>query len=214
MTITAPVFGNKDRSSCYVRYLFQHQQLDETYEGLVRFGTPIAAANTNLRAATAVLANTRQNFAVPYVLDTPFGRTVNVNASAAGVVTVYGRDYLNQQITSVVTHAGAGTIATTKCFKYIDAVICTTAISVGLGSGPALGLPFVLSAALQEFLAGAATTLGTPTAADLTSPATGATGDPRGRYVPNSALNGTNVVEVKVRFRNDTPDGLYGVPQV
>ena len=198
-------------SSAYVLNMFDHHALDETMEGLVDFGAPVVAANSTLLVPTAIVAGQRITPTVPIVIPEPFGRTLNITGSAAGTVTIIGRDYLNQVITQLVTLA-TNTVATLKAFKIVDAVLSGTfAGNVSIGPGTGLGLPFAASAIGMQYNDGAAVAAPTLTAPVQTDPATSAAGDPRGTVVPTGTLNGVMNVQMTVRFRQENAGGLYGV---
>lgn len=208
--IPVPLLFDKD--PIYVQGMTNHESLDETGEGLVSFGAVPAAANSNLRANTMMVANARVNLAKPILVDSNFGRTVNVTAGGAASVTIFGRDYLNQFMSETVVHAGAGTIASKKAFKHVDALTSTGAVTVGLGRGPGLGLPFVALETIREYEDGLAATEGTLTVADTATPSL-TTGDVRGTYAPGTTMNGANEIMVKMMFNHLAVDGLYGRPQ-
>ena len=199
-----------DKDNIYVADMTEHANLDETMEGLVDFGKPAAAANSTILAATAIIA--AGVLTGPWTISTGYGRTVNVTATAAGTVTLYGRDYLNQVVTQTVS-AINGTVATTKAFKVVDKIVSgTLAGNISLGPGPKLAMPFVISNVVAEYDDGALVAAPTLTAADVATP-TATTGDPRGTVTPTGTLNGSLNVQMKCRFNADAVGGLYGQKQ-
>lgn len=205
MRISVPMTFDRDR--LYVADMTEHAQLDETMEGLVDWGSPVAAANSTILGATAIVALGTVN--INKKVDDYYGRTINVTGNAAGNVVLYGRDYLNQQITQAVAVIN-GTVATTKAFKFLDKVVSSTlAGNISFGPGPKLGMPFVVSKIIEEYDNGAAVAAPTLTAAD-TAVQTSSTGDPRGTVTPTAALDGIINVQMKVRFNQDAVGGLHG----
>ena len=207
----SPVVSFQDKCSAYVLNMYDHHQLDETSEGLVDFGSPVVAANSTLLGVTAIIAAQRITLTTPIVIPEPFGRTLNITGSAAGTVIIIGRDYLNQQITQLVTLA-TNTVATLKAFKQVDEVLSGTfAGNVSIGPGTGLGMPFAASAVGMQYNDGVAVAAPTLTQPVQTDPATNATGDPRGTVVATGTLNGVMNVQMTVRFRQENAGGLYGV---
>ena len=138
----------------------------------------------------------------------PFGRTLVIVASGAGTSTVLvnGWDYLHQPIAERVTLAGATPVQMKKAFKDFNNIVIdnfTAATTVNIGSGTGLGLPYKALRVGWEVANGLAVAAGTLTAAVLTDPQTATTGDPRGTYVPTTALNGTNIISAVFDYVND-----------
>lgn len=211
--MTMPNFGivGKDYGSAYVPNMTHHHHIGIDNETTVLLeNTPVDGAE--LLASTALgAAATLDDLAI--VITSPFGRTLSLtSADADGVLTVYGRDYLGQQMTqqvTMVTSAGA----TTKAFKYVDKVISSTndgAITITCGSGH--GLPFCAQEIVRETVDGVAATEGTITAAVSTTPSA-TTGDVRGTFNPNTATDSAKDIEVTYVTTNRLTGGLYGQPQ-
>lgn len=208
MKLSVPMVFDKDH--IYVDGLTGHSQLDETMEGLIDYGSPVAANTTAVLAATAIVPG--GTIKVNKKVDDYYGRTIQVTSTGAGVLVVNGRDYLNQAMTQTVT-ATVGTVQTLKAFKFIDTVVSTSVTgNVSLGAGAKFGMPFVVSEILKEYDNGASVTVPTLTALDTATPS-GTTGDTRGTVTPTAALNGIINVQMKVRFNQDATNGLYGRPQ-
>lgn len=202
-----------EKLNMYVQHMTHHAGLDENYEGTLTL-TDVAAASTNAVLDNATLVNSVDLvFDVPLVVDPNFGRNITVaTADAAGTLTVYGRDYLNQPMTEDVV-VSANTGVGDKAFKFIDRVSSPNlAGNLDIGIGDELGIPFVGVALLREYVNGAVVTNGTYTAADAADP-DATTGDVRGTYDPVSAPNGATDYVLKFRFNPDAVDGLYGREQ-
>ena len=188
----------------------------------VNFGAPLAA-NANLvgnAISIAATGNTDLSGVVPF--PEPFGRTVTIVASgaAAGTVTLSGWDYLHQPISETFTLNGATPVVGKKAFKDFNVLINNTAtggVTVNIGSGAALGLPYKAIRAAFEVGNGVSAAAGTLVAGALTDPQTATTGDPRGTYTPTTALNGANIISAVIDFVNDVNTsnngGLHGIRQ-
>jgi hypothetical protein len=188
----------------------------------VDFLTPIAAVATGILNATSIAAAVDTSTFGSDTADAPFGRNVTVVASGAATsnVTVYGRDYLGQPMAQSFTLNGATPVVGTKAFKWIDRITAgiTAAVTINVGFGSALGLPYRMSNVLSETGNGANAAVGTLAAPVLTDPQTTTTGDPRGLYTPTTALNGTNRILAKFMPYNvlnaNGNGGLHGIAHV
>lgn len=174
---------------------------------------PIALAAANIAASQAVAgaapmvlsltpgAGVTLQFTNPdgiprWILDVP--RAISVTAAGANTatVTVRGYDQYGQPMTETLAAPSTSTVQGKKAFKTI--VSATTSAAAGsnlsLGTTDKLGMPMCLPDAgyLGDFKWNnvLAADAGTFVAADVTTPATATTGDPRGTYVPSSATNG------------------------
>ena len=191
----------------------------------VPFGAPLAANATNIFNASALNAGavtTLDGTGVQnaQLIDAPWGRVLQVTASTTNttVVSIYGADYLGQNIREDVTMASAGVVLTKKAFKYVDTVVCpANAGTFSMGWSGGLGLPYKSLRVEYEVANGLAVAAGTLVAAVLTDPQTATTGDPRGTYTPTTALNGVNVISAVFDCVNDVNTlyhgGLHGVKQ-
>jgi hypothetical protein len=191
----------------------------------VPFGAPLAANATNIFNASALNAGavtTLDGTGVQnaQLIDAPWGRVLQVTASTTNttVVSIYGADYLGQNIREDVTMASAGVVLTKKAFKYVDTVVCpANAGTFSMGYGAGLGLPYKALRVEYEVANGLAAAAGTLTPAVLTDPQTATTGDPRGTYITTTALNGVNVISAVFDCVNDVNTlyhgGLHGVKQ-
>jgi hypothetical protein len=181
-------------------YDAQIQQGGHVY---VEFGTPAAASTTAIVVAQDMTsAGTLTSFAATYLPSNEsmmgrYGRMLAVQASGAstGTVTVKGRDYLGQSMVENLTLNGVTAVAGVKAFRYVDAITWTataaTNLLVGVGTG--LGVPYRIQHTIitNELLNGGQATAGALVVGS-TAVATATTTDPRGKYTPNSAPNGTN----------------------
>lgn len=182
-------------------------------------GVFILAAGAGVTTRVAADGTTR------YVLDVP--RNVTVAASGANVatVTVVGYDVYGQRMTETLAAPSTSTVAGNKAFKEILSVTfsATPGSTVSVGFGDKFGLPYrvidagyIISVKWAGVLADDA---GTFVAAVLTDPATAATGDVRGTYVPTSASNGVRRLLVHLNLPaiasgpNATLIGAAGVTQ-
>lgn len=166
--------------------------------GLAGSQNPGSGASFVLAAGTGVVARTRADGTIEYVLDVP--RCVTITAAGVNTATykVTGYDAFGQLMTQDLAAPSTSTVATTKAFKTITSItnLNATAGASGLTAGfnDKLGIPvrvvdvgYIQSVKWAGVLAQDA---GTVVAADTTSPATAATTDVRGCYTPTSAANG------------------------
>ena len=130
--------------------------------------------------------------------------TSNV-ANTTQTVTVTGTDYYGQTQTALLTCNGTTTVSGTKTFKTITQVAVSAALTgnLSVGSGDTFGLPYRVTDAGYLLRTGwnnaVADNAGTFTAADTTSPATNATGDVRGTFLPAStAANGSRRLVIAI----------------
>ena len=178
--------------------------------------TPLALGTTNLAALQAsatgvplvLAAGTGLTTALApdgsgatvYVFDVPrcVSLTSASNLSAINyLITMY--DTYGRKQTSLLTGPNANTVNTLKAAKSVLSIVPqgTSASTVSAGTSDIFGLPFkavnagyIINVKWASTLAANA---GTFTAADATSPATSATGDPRGTFLQSGAAsNGTN----------------------
>jgi hypothetical protein len=220
MSITVP-FAH-DQGDLHVPFMNIHAQLDENEFGKFTVTTPAVAAANTFQSAVATAAAAITLYDPPLEISADHGRTVSLTSVTGGTITVYGTNYLAERITQTMTLVGATAQETLKAFKTVDKIVNGTAngnLSVGLGTSYAV--PFVLQEVVKYFVdtAGAITTgaANTFTAADVTDPATAATGDPRGLFKPAAGVvaNGVRTWEIYCKFNSrDFVNGLHGVPSV
>ena len=188
----------------------------------VNFGAPLApsAALVGSAISIALVGNTDLTGVTPF--PEPFGRTVTIVASgaAAGTATLNGWDYLHQPISETFTLNGTTPVVGKKAFKDFNTLANGTAtggITVSIGSGAALGVPYKAIRAGYEIANGVVAAAGTLVAGALTDPQTATTADPRGTYTPTTTLNGTNIISAVIDFVNDintsNNGGLHGIRQ-
>lgn len=199
---------------------------DVNYNGNTRisFGAPLAN-NATLVMNAGSLANANTTIDLSGVPSFPeaYGRTVTYvgsGAGATGVVSLYGWDYLGQPMREDVTLNGTTPVVGKKAFKSFNALVSPTAqagVTLNIGSGASLGLPYKALRCQWEVANGLAAAAGTLIAPVLTDPQTATTGDPRGTYTPTTALNGTNIISAIFDFVNDVNTanngGLHGIKQ-
>ena len=195
--------------------------------GLATSQNPVSGGSFSLTAGAGVTTQVVDGV-TRYVLDTP--RRVTITAAGANTATyqVRGFDLYGQPMTQNLAAPSTSTVTTLKAFKAITSItnLNATAGTNGLTAGfnDALGLPvrvlavpYIQSVKWDTALAQDA---GTAVAADVTSPATTATGDVRGVYTPSSAANGTRRLVMTIAVPgiacgpNATRVGALGVNQV
>lgn len=206
------------------------QFAEDVHYDLVRvdFGTPaVASATVYLNSAAITNAASTIVTGMPITVDARYGRAIQIKGDTAGdnaVVTVSGRDYLQQPMTEAFTLNGTTAVLGQKAFKFIDSVAvgagnANASSSIDLGSQDALGLPYksikVLS---EENDAAIVATLGTLVTPTLTDPATTTTDDVRGTYDPQTTLNGARRITgnflVDRTINAAGNGGLHGIRQV
>lgn len=166
------------------------------------FGTPAASAAAGILSAQSISPAGSTTTLLSSQSDAAFGRNVIVIASGAATstVSIRGRDYWGQPMIETLTLNGANSVVGLKAFYTLDSVAWTNtnATTINLGWGTSLGYPYKVEKVLIENLNDAPGTVGTPTVPVLTDPQTATTGDPRGTYVTNASMNGTNVIDIAV----------------
>jgi hypothetical protein len=184
----------------------------------VEFGTPATASTTAILVAQDMTtAGTSTTFAATYLPATEgmmgrYGRMLQCAGSGAttGTVTIKGRDYLGQSMVEQFTLAGVAAQLGNKAFRYVDSITwtATAAINLLVGTQAVLGVPYRIqtTAITNELLNGGTATAGTLVVGS-TAVQTATTSDPRGKYTPNSAPNGTNTYTL-VYFADQT--NLHG----
>lgn len=169
----------------------------------VEFGTPATLSTTAILVAQDMTAAaTVTTFAATYLPATEgmmgrYGRMLQVAASGAstGTVTIKGRDYLGQSMVEQFTLNGVTPVVGGKAFRFVDSVTFTATAAVNLlvGTTAGLGVPYRIqtTAITNELINGGTATAGALVVGS-TAVQTATTTDPRGKYTPNSAPNGTN----------------------
>lgn len=135
-----------------------------------------------------------------YDAGTMLGRSVAIHSvgdDSGGTATVVGWDIYGYLTHATLTLAAIGTVNTTKTFIAVQSVTPNGTLSgsnISVGVADIFGLPLYASAqsAIWGFWNNAIIQgAGTFVAGVTTSPATAATGDVRGTYVPASSSDGT-----------------------
>lgn len=148
-------------------------------------------------------------------------RVTSVGNDSGATITISGADLYGYPQTQTLTMANAGSVVTTKTFKFIFSAVATGTLSgsnVSLGQADVYGLPIFTpswGAYLTIFWNGAPITAATGfVAPDTTSPATAATGDVRGTYALQSpASNGTIRLQMVISpaaVNTLTSAGMFG----
>jgi len=167
---------------------------------MVNFGSPPAAATTGIittMAQDTAVDVGRASFdsTTAYLAEAKFGATIRIigTTTNTAAVAVYGRDFYGQPMKETLTLNSDTAVAGVKCFKTIDRVTCGASASdtFSMGWGGIWGLPYKTTHVLAEISDGAPATTGTLTAGVLTDPQTATTGDPRGRFTPNTTPDGS-----------------------
>lgn len=188
----------------------------------ISFGAPALAVAAGILSAQSIASPGFVLQAASLLLstmDAPYGRNLTYVASGAATSTILtdGWDYLGQPMSEQVTLNGATPVVGLKCFKYIRQITAgiTAATTVNIGFGSSLGIPYRAIKVWTEESNSAPATVGTLTAPVLTDPATVSTGEPRGSYVTNTALDGVKVITATFAFANDVNaagnGGLHGI---
>lgn len=195
--------------------------------GLASSQNPGSGASFTLTAGTGVTARTRADGTVEYVLDVP--RAVSITATGANTATyrVDGYDAFGQAMSQTLAAPSTSTVTTLKAFKTVIRVVNTNATAgtngLTVGYRDVFGMPvrvinagYVVAVKWDNTLADNA---GTFAAAVVTDPATAATGDVRGTFVPTTAADGSKrlVMCIAVPAIGSGPQatriGAFGVTQ-
>jgi hypothetical protein len=193
---------------------------------LAALQTTVGAGNLVLTAGagvTTVVVNGQTRL----VLDTERRITLTSAGNDSAVnFTISGFDQYGQPMTQLLAGPNANTVSTLKAFKQIVSIAASAAVGVAASAGfsDALGIPVRVTDAgyvLSVKWAGVITQDGgTFVAADVTSPATNATGDVCGVYTPSSAANGARRLVMAFALPaiavgpQATRVGAFGVNQV
>lgn len=173
----------------------------------VDLGTPATLSATAICAVQAIagaqnaLINGTLASAGAVTLPETYGRCLSMISSNAGdttqTVTVTGTDYLGNAMTERRTLNGTSIVNLTKAFKTVTQVAISAAMTgnFSMGNRDVFGIPIYISdivyVASVKWAATLAQDAGTFTVGDATNPATNATNDTRGTYLPSSAANGS-----------------------
>lgn len=146
------------------------------------------------------------------VLDVPRNIIVDSGGADTATLTITGTDLYGNAMTEDIQLNGSTVAAGAKAFKTVTAVASDGTISNGafVGTGDVLGLPFFLENAgdvLAEIEDGATASAGTALAGVITE-ATASTGDVRGTYDPNSAMDGATEIDLWIATTDPTNRGV------
>lgn len=189
--------------------------------------TTPGAANLVLAAGAGVTQVTRPDGTIGYQLDTPRCISLTSTGVLTGVnVTINGWDVYGQPMSQTRAGPNNNTVTTLKAFAGVTGISVNGAVgtNMSVGTSDIFGFPFrvtdagyISSVKWNNTLADNA---GTFVAADVTSPATAATGDVRGTFAPTSASDGVKRLVAAILMPaiacgpNATRIGALGVPQV
>lgn len=168
--------------------------------------TPAVLNGANTGSVT-IAGNTYNPAGIP---DVP--RNVVGAWTGTAIATVVGFDYYGQPQTE--SSASGTSMTGKKAFMAVTSITLNASVTAAtFGFGAVLGMPFVCSSG--DFMGAYLNDLvdaGTFVQADFTIPATSTTGDVRGTYTANGALNGAKMLNVEYRVRDVTTQlGAFGV---
>lgn len=183
---------------------------------MIKFGSPSTISTTAVLATTAVANGNLNTLATPVVFDCP--RALQIVSSSAGdttqTITIRGLDEFGNAMTESIAANGTTPVFGKKAFKQVNSYQSSAAMAgnLSIGNSKILGLPLYLAGAgwvLRELQDQAVATAGS-FVAGVNTLATATTGDVRGTWTPNAALNGTIALDLFVM----APDPTYrGIPQ-
>lgn len=185
-----------ERVNHFVPNLTYHSNVDQNGQAKIDIAAMAALDADGILAAQSIAsAGSTTTFASTYSRTAmgQYGRAVSVVASGAATstVTVIGRDYLGQMIKETLTLNGTTTVNGNKAFASIEQVSwgATASVTINLGWGNKLGLPFRCIYLDTELVSGAVpANAGALTAGASASTAQTATSnDPRGLYTPHAS---------------------------
>lgn len=186
------------------------------------------AANLVLTAGAGVTAVVDAAGVTRYQLDVPRALALASTADLSAVnLTIKGYDIYGQPMSQLIAGPNNNTVTTLKAFYQVTSISASGAIGTNMtvGTSDIFGLPirvddagYLIKSAWNNTLAQDA---GTFVVADVTSPATNATGDVRGTYKPSAnASNGTRRLVLHIHLLglqagpNATRLMALGVPQI
>lgn len=144
--------------------------------------------------------------------DVPRNVVIDSGGADTAVLTITGTDQFGATMVENITLNGTTAVAGLKAFKTVTSIVSSAAIANGafVGTGDVLGLPFAVydsGSLLGEHEDGAAATAGTLVAAAVATP-TATTGDVRGTYDPNSAMDGSTRISLLIATGDKSDKGL------
>lgn len=171
----------------------------------------VGTANSiSLSQSVTIAVPALLNGATAGVLDV--ARNVIAAWTTTAILTISGTDIYGQPQTEV--SASGATFTGKKAFATIvSAVFSASVTAATIGTGNVLGLPFKITQGdifCKEF--NNAADASTVVVGDVTTPATGTTGDVRGTVAPAGTLNGSSVYTALIKPNDpNTQVGLFGV---
>jgi hypothetical protein len=192
------------------------------------YSNPTTYILTAVTATTATLTTTA-GAAVVTTAGTPTGLTYTLGVAPV-TATISGWDYYGQAMTATITTSSSVSTAVSglKAFYQVSSISVSgaTGTAITVGTTDKIGLPLRVFDAGYLVRVGYNNTVANDTggnsafvAADMTTPATSATGDVRGTYIPSSATNGIKRLVVVIALPgiaagpNATRTGALGVTQ-
>jgi hypothetical protein len=192
------------------------------------YSNPTTYILTAVTATTATLTTTA-GAAVVTTAGTPTGLTYTLGVAPV-TATISGWDYYGQAMTATITTSSSVSTAVSglKAFYQVSSISVSgaTGTAITVGTTDKIGLPLRVFDAGYLVRVGYNNTVANDTggnsafvAADMTTPATAATGDVRGTYIPSSATNGIKRLVVVIALPgiaagpNATRTGALGVTQ-
>ena len=205
----------------YVPAMQYASSLNANEGNIVTLGRPLAAGSNPQTVNMPV--NVSGYLPDPFVFtDTPYGRNIVVGVTTAPTgstsIRVFGEDYLGQPM--VEDFALAGGTGKKPFYRVLGArgmpghTTAVAAITVARGAN--LSLPWKGSIEwAKEAGAFIDLTFAKIIPADLTDPATAASGDPRGQYIPTAAPDGVKEYVICLRpdggMNANNNGGLHGI---
>jgi hypothetical protein len=186
---------------------------DLGFNGIGQFsiGAPATLSATGILNATAI---TNAALTITTGMPTSFGnviagaaaygRALSVKGGTAGdnaVISLIGRDYLNQPMTEKIALSGTAGVNGKKAFFYLDSVVvaagnANASSTLSVGTLDVFGVPYrmvALTHSLINEVTATAFTFAAPPVNATADVSTAGTADPRGTVAPGTAANGTNV---------------------
>ena len=209
------------RINNYVPAMAYSADVNFNGETRVNFGAPISANATLVGNAISIATAGTTDLSAVVQFPETYGRNITLVASGASTstVSVQGFDYLGQPIQEVFTLNGTTPVVGNKAFKSFTSVTytATAAVTINIGSGAKLGLPYKAIRSVYEVAAGVVAAAGTLQGPSLVDPATASTTDPRGMYTPTTSPNGATIISGIFNCANDVNTsnhgGLHGIAQ-
>ena len=190
----------------------------------VSFGAPAVKDVNGIIAAHTITGGATINVSdfvggIEPVCDSPFGRLLSFEGSAAGtpLVTITGFDYLGQPITENITLATGAEDFSLNAFFRVTKVVVASGVTgtFDMGFAEFLGLPYKTMNVEFEIEDGVRADANTFVAPVLTDPAIITTGDPRGTLLTTGTLDGIADFSILARADNwvnaDGNGGYYGI---